>query len=201
MKNKIILPLIAIIFLSSCANKFSLTKRKYTKGYYFASSTNKNSNSKEADNKNIVVKNLPAKKASLPASEKGNEDIKETPLATFYKTESPKEKNNNTNKSVKQIITASAAAKKSVTHKPLIKAITEKEDFINKGQKKGSDADLNLVIMIILCLFPFINLIPVYLHDGKKLTLNFLITLLLDFTWILGVIYAILVVLDVVDLA
>ena len=60
MKTKIILPLIAIIFLSSCADKFSLTKRKYTKGYYFASSKN-NATSKN-EHKNIASENLHAKK-------------------------------------------------------------------------------------------------------------------------------------------
>jgi len=56
-----------------------------------------------------------------------------------------------------------------------------------------------LILYIILCLFPFINLIPVYLHDGKSVTMNFWVTLILDLL-ILGIIFALLVVLDVVNL-
>lgn len=199
MKNKIILSLITVIFLSSCANKFSLTKRKYTKGYYFASSGNKTSNTKENEHKNLLVKNLPAKKTTLPAPETGNIDIKETAVVTFYKPETLKQKNKVQQQETHQHVTASAEHKKDIAVKPLIKQLSNKPETTNTTQK-ASDADLNLVIMVILCLFPFINLIPVYLHDGKKLTLNFLITLLLDFTWILGVIFALLVIFDVIDL-
>lgn len=58
-----------------------------------------------------------------------------------------------------------------------------------------------LVLMIILCLFPLINLIPVWMHDGKSITLNFWITLVLALILIGSVIFSLLVVLDVVDLA
>lgn len=57
-----------------------------------------------------------------------------------------------------------------------------------------------LVLYIILCLFPFINLIPVYLTDGS-ITLNFWVTLILDILGALpGIIFALLVVLGVVSL-
>jgi hypothetical protein len=200
MKNKIILPLIAIIFLSSCANKFSLTKRKYTKGYYFASSKNNSSSKSEVDHKNGVVKNLQTKKVDLVVEPISNPEIISTnnnqPIIianTPIKT--------NVNKHAGSNLTASADPKNNIAVKTAIKPVANKKDNVTNSQNKGGDADLNLVIMVILCLFPFINLIPVYLHDGKKFTLNFLITLLLDFTWILGVIYALLVIFDVVDLA
>jgi uncharacterized membrane protein YqaE (UPF0057 family) len=63
-------------------------------------------------------------------------------------------------------------------------------------------SDDEKILWIILCLFPFINLIPVYLHDGKKVTANFIVTLILDLLFFLpGIIFALLVVLDVVNLA
>jgi uncharacterized membrane protein YqaE (UPF0057 family) len=67
------------------------------------------------------------------------------------------------------------------------------------GAKGKSDG--NLILMVILCLFPFINLIAIYMHDSG-VTTNFWITLLLDVLFFLpGIIFALLVVLDVVNLA
>ncbi|MBL7916998.1 MAG: YqaE/Pmp3 family membrane protein [Bacteroidia bacterium] len=57
-----------------------------------------------------------------------------------------------------------------------------------------------MIVLIILCFLWWLNLIAVYLHDGD-ITLNFWITLLLDLTFIGGVIFSLLVVLDVVNLA
>lgn len=198
MKNKIILPLLAIIFLSSCANKFSLTKRKYTKGYYFASSGSKTSNTKENENKNLVVKNLPVKKHAVSIPETGNESIKETDVATFYKPQASKAKNNLMHKQSHQPVTASAEPKKDIAAKSGIKPVSEKKPFANKT--KGSDADTHLIILVILSLFPILALIAIYLHDGKSITLNFWIDLILHFVFLYWL-FALLVVLDVINLA
>lgn len=64
----------------------------------------------------------------------------------------------------------------------------------------GGSSGAPLIILIILCFLSFLNLIAVYIHDGG-ITLNFWITLILDFTFIGGVIFSLLVVLDVVDLS
>ncbi len=197
MKNKIILSFIAIIFLSSCANKFSLTKRKYTKGYYFASSGNKTSDAKENSHKNLTVKNLPAKKTTLSSAETGNEEVKENTLATFNKPEAAKEKNIIQHKATHQAVTASADTKKDVITKPAVKPVSEKKPFSNTTKKGSSDA--NLIILVILSLFPILALIAIYLHDGKSITLNFWIDLILHFI-LLYWLFAILVVLDVIDL-
>lgn len=58
-----------------------------------------------------------------------------------------------------------------------------------------------LVLYVILCLFPLINLIPVYLTDGA-VTMNFWLTLILDLLTVIGgIIFALLVVLGVVSIA
>lgn len=68
------------------------------------------------------------------------------------------------------------------------------------GSGGGKASGGLLVLYIILCLFPFINLIPVYLTDGS-VTLNFWVTLILDILGALpGIIFALLVVLGVVSL-
>lgn len=64
----------------------------------------------------------------------------------------------------------------------------------------GGSGGTNKVLLVILCLFWILNLLAVYLHDGS-ITLNFWITLLLDLTFVGGIIFSILVVLDVVDLS
>ncbi len=197
MKNKIILPLIAIIFLSSCADKFSLTKRKYTKGYYFASSGNKNSNVKENDHKHVVVKNLPTKKTVLSTPETGNEEIKESEVAVFN-TPATKSKNAVKHAPKQQPVTASAEPKKEIASKPIVKPVAEKQPFDTKG-KKG-DADTELILLIILCIFPILALIAIYLHDGKSITLNFWVDLILHFLFLYWL-FALLVVLDVINLA
>ncbi len=71
-----------------------------------------------------------------------------------------------------------------------------------KPNSKGGGGDVDLIILVILCFFPFINLIAMYLKDGKSITLNFWIDLILDCLFFLpGIIFALLVVLDVVNLA
>ncbi len=200
MKTKIILPLIAIIFLSSCADKFSLTKRKYTRGYYFASTKGNSSAKNQSEHKNLLVKNLPTKNSNLVVEPISNPEIITTSINAPIIVANAHTKVN-THNNVSSDLTASANSKTSFATKTAIKPVADKKENTTNTQKKGS-ADTNLIIMVILCLFPFINLIPVYLHDGKSLTLNFWVTLILDCLFFLpGIIFALLVVLDVFSLA
>ena len=198
MTKKIILPLIAIIFLSSCANKFSLTKRKYTKGYYFASSKNNFSSKKENENKITTVKDLPIKNSNLQVETTANREIIKTNTSEFVKLAVPSLKINDPIKSL-QILTASTDVKNNFEIKPKIQPVVEKQNYLGVINKKGS-SDSNLILLIILCFLWWLNLIAVYIKDGKTITLNFWITLLLNFTFIGGIIFSLLVVLDVVDL-
>jgi hypothetical protein len=69
---------------------------------------------------------------------------------------------------------------------------------INKKAKSAKKGDTNLIVLVILSLFPILALIAVYLHDGD-ITLNFWIDLILHFI-LLYWLFALLVVLDVIDL-
>ena len=200
MKNKIILALSVIILLSSCANKFSLTKRKYTKGYYFASAKNSSTTKKENKSINISVDKLIAHNTTDLAKSSIDVELKNAPTITTPIFIAHTRVKNNKAKKAKVNLIASKTSKSQSFITTNFKPLSEnKHPLININKSKNDD-DINLIIMVILCLFPFINLIPIYLHDDKKLTINFLVTLLLDFTWILGVIYALLVIFDVVDL-
>lgn len=80
------------------------------------------------------------------------------------------------------------------------KAIEKKNafKFIKKIKKSLSDTDT--VILVILSLFPILALVAIYLKDGKSITMNFWIDLILHFIALYWL-FAILVVLDVINLA
>ncbi|MCE3228990.1 MAG: hypothetical protein K0S32_3541 [Bacteroidetes bacterium] len=200
MIRKFILPLIAIVLLSSCANKFSIVKRKYNKGYHVDVSHKKTTDPK---NDNLTaVKNKKQTKSSSEepvASEVAStfssvdNEIKVLPSATVLKPE-----NKTTNPS-KHTPLASAEKKKDYS-KNSFRPVALKQSNKQTSKDKPDD-DVMFIIMIILCFFPFINLISVYLKDDKDVTLNFWITLILDILFFLpGIIFALLVVLDVVNL-
>lgn len=67
-------------------------------------------------------------------------------------------------------------------------------------QNKKNDSDTELIILVILSLFPILSLIAVYLKDGKKITVNFWVTLILHFIFLYWL-FALLRVLDVINLA
>jgi len=102
----------------------------------------------------------------------------------------------------KKNVTATASKKNIIVAKIFKELkLTHLKNKLAKSKKAG-DSDTNLIVLVILCLFPFINLIAIYLKDSKSITLNFWITLILDFLFFLpGIIFALLVVLDVVNLA
>ncbi|PKR79632.1 hypothetical protein CW751_14165 [Brumimicrobium salinarum] len=79
---------------------------------------------------------------------------------------------------------------------------TEVVDSIqeNTAARGGGSGGVALLLLIILCLFPLINLIPVFITDGG-ITLNFWVTLILNLTLIGAVIFSLLVVLGIVSLA
>ncbi len=58
-----------------------------------------------------------------------------------------------------------------------------------------------LIVEIIFCFIPILSLIAMYLKDGKSITLNFWVDLILYITFIGWIIFGLLVVLDVVNLA
>ncbi len=199
--KKILAFLGGALILASCSTEMSLAKRHYRSGYYFATSTK--------NNQLIARKEKKAEISSEPktAVAAGQVDVvPETSKALIAQPEirTSKSAEKKSEKHLLKQAQPGAAPAMGVmpgtlkTNIPFIQAVSLKK--AGKRAVKG-DSDANLIVMIILCLFPLINLIPVYLHDSKAITLNFWITLLLDFTWIGGAIFAILVVLDIVNLA
>jgi len=199
MLQKILLPLITVLLLSACAGKLSLVKRKYNKGYYVSTSGKHNTTKKE-----IVAKNKPVKAIGEPFV--ATETIVSKPtsdetIATSVKTIPAPEKGGSAQKNkFNSRVTASAQIHNDDVYRQTLNFKPVKTSKLHKT-KKGGDADANLIVLVILCFLWFFNLIAVYIKDDHSLTLNFLITFLLDFTIIGGIIYSLLVVLDVVDLS
>jgi cation transport ATPase len=198
MKNsKIIITFIAVASIfASCKNSMDLTKRHYTKGYYFHKTKSletpvaKESVATVTEIKSIE---LEAKTPSLTKSSnhelKGG--IKENELITGMSNQKHNKEDNHS-----QIKTSSSEQLQSE------KVVNTAQKKNSRKQRAGGDKDMiYLALMVILCIIPFICLIPVYLHDDKDVTMNFWITLLLHLTVIGYIVFSILVVFDVVDLA
>jgi hypothetical protein len=190
----IILSVICAIFMSACSGKLTVIKRKYNHGFYIA--LNKKQSTKESD--------INQKKSSIPMhsenqpekiSVRENTEMNTRPILVNQSgPEELKFKVTNNNR-----VTASASERVIEVNEPVIK-----KDLTNKTAplivpKKGKK-DSNFILLVILCFLWFLNLIAVYIHDGNTITLNFWITLLLDLTYIGGVIFSLLVILDLVDL-
>jgi len=186
--------LIGAIAFTSCKNNMSLTKRHYTKGYYF----HKNKSVDQPEVKEGIAS------ASTKKAEKASpmEILQVKPMQSIVKEIKTSEQ--------KQTLTASASMQTSHSNITKKNTVTEAKSLnqtkkelqrsskATKAMKKGGDA--NLVLMIILSLFPFLCLIAVYLHDGG-ITKNFWIDLILHLTFVGMIIYALLVVLDIIDFA
>ena len=188
---------------SACSSKFGFAKRKYVKGYYLSVS-----HKPKAAQETVPEKS----KKSIPAAEKVTQvivppqDLNAAVAGAALPTPQ-----NNTSGTV-QIAKKSTAAPKTnsalLAHngsQPLITSSIPVKNLDNKQLATRSAAkgggDTNTILLVILCLFWFLNLVAVYLHQGKSITTDFWITLILDLLIIFGIIYSILVVLDVLSFA
>ncbi len=200
--KKLILPFITIILLSSCASKFSLQKRRYTKGFYFASAKGNTTLAKETKVTSAKVKEV---NLEVPNEEVVKSQQITTPIVPPAEIVlmAPKNPETNVFNKPKYNAPVSASAENKIIQPE--KKFKNIDALLNDQQnnllKRKGENGAKLVILVILCFFPFINLIPVYIHDGNKITLNFWITLLLCFTLLGGIIFSLLVVLDVIDLS
>ncbi len=205
------------ILLSSCGSAdISVLKRKYNKGYYVDVNTKKATSHKTpvttAENTDVVVPDLsPAKKQQTEVVVENDEypvtASTETPSAII-----PAKKNNPfistvKEKSVAESDIVSADSKRSKTQE-IVRKIKHKV-----GKALAPEMSNETIVLLILALFPILALIAIYIKDGKKITLNFWIDLLLHLLFggittpvlrifvALYAVFAVLVVLDIINLA
>lgn len=200
MKNLIaIISVVAIVFASCTSSKNGMIlKRKYNKGYY-VSNHHKANDVKKAE----TTKTTPIEKSESMSSvaivlpnTTTDLEIKTQSINTIntvVKTESSKQIKHNT------ILVDAKNEVASVEKTAIKKAVKQIEIEKNKTAKGSGDA--NLVLLVILSLFPFLALLAMYLKDGKQITLNFWVDLIFHLTFIGYIIFALLVVFDVVNLA
>lgn len=198
MIQKLILFLSATLLLSACSSNFGLMKRRYTRGYYVSSARHHQA-AKQAEPATATVKQQPQ-----PASHRSPETaVANAPEATVSQVQVtlPEQVIALPNSSSKKAAHPTAKQAKQEKKQESLSAVQLLKEPVKqeKNLEKMADDDAKLIIMVILCLFPFINLIAIYMHDND-ITLNFWITLILDFTFIGGIIFSLLVVLDIVDL-
>lgn len=210
--KKIFLLLIVAIAFSQCNQKLSVVKRKYNKGFYIASSKKPEnaqpkqiaSIKKETKEPAVNIANTENKSTQLALAENTQAvDLKNKAIQPSNITSSSLKPENSTSTSTQDNnnITAQAKGKTHVKQKSNQSKLSNAL-LLNKILYKGKQADdTNTILLVILCILWWLNLIAVYLKDGRKVTTNFWITLILNFTYIGGVIFAILVVLDIINLA
>lgn len=196
MKKIIVLAVTTVLIMSSCSTKVSLVKRKYTGGYYV--SVTKPNNAEADKQRNVALNNIPEKAPVL-------KEVRVNPIVAVHENKnlvvptaiSQQHKSNVQKPVTLKNLVASAGNQFVSTGQPVIKHDLNLNKRYAAEQAKASD--VNLIIMVILCFFPFINLIPVYLHDGG-ITLNFWFTLIGDILGgVPGIVIALLVVLDIID--
>lgn len=188
--KKLIFILSVAILASSCGTKITLLKRHYTKGFYVQTSSRGQSAKTYASRTNKKVEILKPVLVSLSAMPKSPEltaSIK--PVAQAAPLMKPAAKTTFEANTPGRISDAHAfAAKKQLLRQAAL-----------KKAKGGGDA--NIILLVILSLFPILALVAVYLKDGKQVTTNFWVDLILHLTIIGYAIFALLVVFDIVNLA
>ncbi len=203
--KKIITLFVAALLLASCQGKYMIAKRKYNKGYYVSVNKSRSTKPTEQNKQEKLTIHQNAKEETvveIATSLNLNEQVGTVAKENTYQIPQisiPETKSGSVTKTTAQQNTSSLLANssnQSILENNKIKPIEVNQLALHA--KKGGDT--NLILLIILCFLWWLNLIAVYLKDGKDITLNFWVTLLLNLTFIGGVIFALLVVLDVVDL-
>jgi hypothetical protein len=183
-----------LIFLASCSTSGIVMKRKYNKGYYVDFASNSN-HKKVIDKTKDPVNDLSFKKI-MAQSEPKSSAIQESISKALTQNIQIKKSNVSLNKN--KPVESNRTLRNLKILKPLVKKVISKKESKLVLKKDGGDIS---IVEVILSLFPILCLIAIYLHDGKKITMNFWVDLLLHLTFIGEIIYALLVVLNIFSLS
>lgn len=211
MTTRVLLALASLVAMASCSAKLELVKRKYNRGYYVSVSKKPKSNG-NLSLKTEAVKPAPEKVANhaFVVTHKASAGLDtETPTrateapaqVTLQKTDLPPDENHKQ----PDLLTPASKFKAGFTgggsFSPVKKALSANALLHSAlSHKKGGKAsNTDTILLVILCLFWWLNLVAVWLHAGRKINNDFWITLLLNLLVLPGIVYAILVVLDVLS--
>ncbi len=182
-----------VIFLASCSTSGAVMKRKYNKGYYIDIA--KQHVKKQSNHKiiNLETEDIALRKLR-PANITSDAENKIAPIDLQAKHISINE-----NKKVRQP-SISTYTKKAVIKQFILNnhKVSTKVQNTRKAIARASGGDIS-VVEVILSLFPILCLIAVFMHDGG-ITINFWVDLILHLTLIGEIIFALLVVLNILSL-
>lgn len=208
--KKLILTTSIIGLLTSCSTTGFL-KRKYTKGLYIEHFTSQIRSKKQPHISNVLVNPTPSEQKiteRTPNNNLSSPKITNTHIPFFAKNNPPDPLENNqtllTHTQKNSLTCSKNLHPKSYAYSDKYTPIQWlPSTFFTLKDKKQTykPSDNDKIIQIILALFPVLCLIAIYLHDGKKITINFIIDLILHITFIGEIIFALLVVLDIINLA
>lgn len=211
--KQMMMVLFGVLIVTSCAttNSASFSKRKYTNGVFSDRAEKMKSSDKDkVEDEFDIFKTENKKNKKFMTSHTINLEEQSVESTAFYAEESnaavasisdaPVINDIQLNEKSETVVVKDAnsiSSNESVVKTKDAKKEMKKTESSNRAALSGG----MLVLCVILCLFPFINLIPVYIHDGS-VNMNFWLTLILDILFFLpGIIFSLLVVLDVVSLA
>ena len=208
--KKLILTTSLIGLLTSCSTTGFL-KRKYTKGLYIEHFSSQISSQKQSQISNVLVNPTPSEQKTtqrFPNNNPLSAKITNTHIPLFAKNNPPDPlQNNQTLFTHTQKNSLSCSKNFHQKFYPYTDKYTSIQwlpsTFFTLKDKKQTHklSDNDKLIQVILALFPVLCLIAIYLHDGKKITINFIIDLILHITFIGEILFALLVVLDIINLA
>ena len=186
-----------IIILSSCSSDMLIVKRKYNKGYYVSTG----GKVKHQESTQIKDEGKPNENEVVSEEVTGSEEM---PITASVDNTPELIQTQNLSRVTEQSASEQAAPvlskKEQKQQSRLQKKETKRGARSEKKSRTGGDVDSNTILLIILAIIPILSLVAMYLKDGKQITLNFWVNLLLHFIalwWLFGI----LVVLDVIDLS
>ncbi len=201
MKSKIyITSLLAVTLLISSCGSLSISQKRYSRGLnidLFNAKEEKKSDIKAK----VATKKTPAEHEVQGETNTETIVAEVTPAENkemvAFQPEQTKRTNGiaSTHRNAFQKIKAIRSIKKQFAE---ISNARNHNTASQPSDSKKSDVDLELILLIICCFIPILSLIAIYIHDGG-ITANFWIDLILYLTLVLWVVYALLVILDVID--
>lgn len=199
--------LVAVVSIYSCGttSDFSIFQRKYNPGYNISLGKKVNAVVTASAEKQVETNN--EQETNTTASTPVTEEIIKSENPAVEPTSTIALVGKATAKAIEKTSTASIQSSSIENKHNLVKSIALKKasKVIFKMEKKNKsnasgDVSNETILLIILSLFPILALVAIYLKDGKSITTNFWIDLLLHFIFLYWL-FALLVVLDVINLA
>lgn len=192
---------VTALLVSSC-NVIDITKKRYSNGYHVSTSWGKNANEKsalptekktteETNTTDIAVENNSTTEVVTP-SEKVNEPVS-SPVMSATKT--TRTKRNTLNKT-SEVATNNTLFTQKSSKMNIAKIQLKEKKVLNSVAYDSTNADgVTLLLLFILAIL----LPPLAVFIKKRLGLAFWVSLILTLLfWVPGVIFAILVVFDVI---